>query len=184
MNVTVPLWTDSAGYCGSLPGYGEHVHRPNGLTPITLLSGQSLVFKYSIYHDVWAHPTFEALESCDYSHAVRVAGTAEGGGCEADSDLDYIDGKSGFQLTPLPGTLYLSCAVHDHCQNGQRVVVQTLPAPCEHEHAPPPRASVLAPVRHTLRAAARSRGTVSSGHFLRYSYDCSSSCGNLHLHAF
>ena len=133
MHVPVPFWTDDAGYCKPIPGLDPGVHRPSGLRPITLLSGQSLLFKYSTHHDVWAHPSLESLEACDYSSAVMLAGRADGGGCTSDEDLNCIANGEGYALTPTQDEMYLSCSVHDHCENGQRVVVTVLPAPCPHE---------------------------------------------------
>ena len=109
--VEVPFWTDDAGYCKPIPGYNEHVHRPTGLTPISLLQGQALVFKYSMYHDVWAHPSLEALEACDYSSAVQLAGRLEGGGCEKDGDLDCIAASEGFRCARIAQDLeHVACA--------------------------------------------------------------------------
>lgn len=125
--VVVPYWTDDAGYCKPIPGFEHHVHRPSGLTPITLLQGQKLVFKYSIHHDVWAHPSREALEACDYTSAILLAGRMDGGGCEDDADLGCIESSKGFKLAPTQDELYLSCSIHDHCRNGQRLVVRMLP---------------------------------------------------------
>ena len=124
--VVVPYWTDDAGYCKPIPGFEHHVHRPSGLTPITLLQGQKLVFKYSIHHDVWAHPSREALEACDYTSAILLAGRMDGGGCEDDADLGCIESSKGFKLAPTQDELYLSCSIHDHCRNGQRLVVRML----------------------------------------------------------
>lgn len=131
MQITVPYWTDDAGYCKG-PPYGPPVHRPFGLRPISLLTGQSLLFKYSTHHDVWAHPTLEALQNCDYSSAVMLAGQYDGGGCTDDANLTCIAAGDGFVLTPSQDEMYLSCSVHDHCENGQRLVVTTIPTPCPH----------------------------------------------------
>jgi hypothetical protein len=132
-SITVPDWTDDAGYCSAhhleQAGRSPDDRRPNGLAPITLLQGQELVFKYSIYHDVWAHPSREALEACDFSSAVQLAGTLEGGGCERDDDLECIAASEGYALRPTQDEMYLSCGVHDHCANGQRLVVTVLPLP-------------------------------------------------------
>ena len=137
MNVVVPYWTDDAGYCkdSTVPGfigYGGR-HRPFGLRPISLLTGQNLVFKFSTHHDVWAHPTLESLQACDYSSAIQLAGQSDGGGCQNDEDLACIAASTGYTLTPTQDEMYLSCSVHDHCENGQRLVVKVLPAPCPHE---------------------------------------------------
>lgn len=133
MKVAVPLWTDDAGYCKPFPGLDPGNHRPNGMTPMTLLAGQSLWFRYSIHHDVWAHPTRESLEACDYSSAVKLAGRMEGGGCAEDEDLDCIEASAGVEIKPEQDEVYLSCAVHDHCANGQRLVVTVVPISCYHD---------------------------------------------------
>ena len=124
----VPFWTDDYGYCEQIPGYAEGVHRPYGLAPMTIALGDSLTFIYSVHHDVWRHPTLAALENCDYTGAEILGDKTMGGGCEDETDHDgcmaqaYMNG--GYVLTPSePGTLYLSCSVGDHCQNGQRLVV-------------------------------------------------------------
>ena len=116
------------------------MHRTFGLAPISVLQGQSLTFRYSTHHDVWAHPTLESLAACDYTDAVLLAGRGDGGGCENDADLACIDASDGFVLTPTQDELYLSCSVHDHCRNGQRLVVHVLPLPL-HDGAPPPPAA-------------------------------------------
>lgn len=136
-NVSVPYWTDDAGYCGPILGLDEHVHRPTGLTPMTLVHGQALLLKYSKWHDVWAHTSLATLEACDYTGAVMLAGRAEGGGCAYDGDLACIDASRGTELALAPGDVYLSCSVHDHCGNGQRLVVHVLPV----SPVPPEQAS-------------------------------------------
>ena len=74
----------------------------------------------------------EAYEACDYSAAIRLADTVQGGGCE-ETDLLCIASSFGWRLTTnssLAGTeLYLSCGVGDHCVNGQRVVVRVVASP-------------------------------------------------------
>ena len=136
MHVPVPYWTDDAGYCKPFPGLDLGVHRRFGLRPITLLTGQSLLFKYSTHHDVWAHPTLESLQACDYSSAVQLASRLDGGNCSNDADLSCIANGVGYSLTPSQDEMYLSCSVHDHCENGQRLVVTVVPAPCPHEMMP------------------------------------------------
>ena len=132
MTVRVPFWTDDAGYCEPIPGLSPGNHRPDGLAPITLLAGQSLLFKYSTHHDVWAHPSREALEACDFSSAVLLAGRGDGGGCTDDGDLACIERSDGVLIKPEQDEVYLSCGVHDHCANGQRLVVTVVPISCMH----------------------------------------------------
>ena len=95
----------------------------------------ALCCRYSVHHDVWAHPTLESLQACDYSSAVQLAGQSDGGGCQDDADLSCIAAGTGYTLTPTQDEMYLSCSVHDHCENGQRLVVKVLPAPCPHDMA-------------------------------------------------
>lgn len=157
--VVVPLWTDDAGYCKPIPGvfppeqhHGTHGLRPHGadregggLEPITIAVGQALVFKYSTHHDVWQHPSAESLTACDYTGAVMLADTTQGGGCEEDADLVCIGNSVGWKLVPTAeqvGTkLYLSCSIGDHCSNGQTIVVTVVEGtPAEAEDAAAPAA--------------------------------------------
>ena len=84
---TVPYWTDDAGYCNPLPGLDPGVHRPHGLDRIHVKKGDLVSLTYSTHHDIWSHPSLDALESCDYSAAVMIANTTQGGGCEDEADL-------------------------------------------------------------------------------------------------
>jgi len=137
----VPYWTDDYGYCKKLPGLDEGVHRRFGLERLHVKKGDRIAFTYSTHHDIWAHPTLEALESCDFSTATRIANTTEGGGCADEADLACMSAATPFILRPnTPGMLYLSCHVSDHCANGQRLVVQV------HSSRPQPPAEVVVPL--------------------------------------
>ena len=125
--IDVPYWTDDYGYCKPLPGHDAGVHRPNGLVPIGAQVGQILNFKYSMHHDVWRLPTREAFDACDFSEATMLADTDAGGGCALDEDLECILASKGFGLElSEAGPLYLACSIHDHCLNGQRLVVNVV----------------------------------------------------------
>ena len=158
----VPYWTDDYGYCKKLPGLDEGVHRRFGLERLHVKKGDRIAFTYSTHHDIWAHPTLEALESCDFSTATRIANTTEGGGCADEADLACMSAATPFILRPnTPGMLYLSCHVSDHCANGQRLVVQV------HSSRPQPPAEVLAlavDAQHILSHARSARTIRRAAH--------------------
>ena len=137
----VPYWTDDAGYCKKIPGYDEGVHRPHGLDRVHAAVGDKISFTYAKNHDIWSHPTLDALESCDYSEAVRVAGPMDGGGCDDEADLACMAAATPFLLNVSEaGMKFLSCRVGAHCANGQRVVIEM------HEEARAPPLEVLVPL--------------------------------------
>ena len=132
----VPHWTDGAGYCKKLPGLDEAVHRPRGLDPLHVVVGDKVSFTYSTNHNLWKHPSLDALESCDYSEAVMLANSTRGGGCEDETDLACMAAATPFEMdVEDDGTWFLSCNVGNHCRNGQRLVIHKsatrLPAPRE-----------------------------------------------------
>lgn len=137
----VPYWTDDAGYCKKLPGLGEKVHRAKGLDRLHIKKGDKVSFTYSTHHDIWAHPTLEALESCNYSEATLIANKTQGGGCENEADLECMAAATPFVMQPgSDGMLFLSCSVSDHCVNGQRLVIEV------HSSRLPPPAEVTVPL--------------------------------------
>ena len=143
VSIEVPNWTDDYGYCG-----GRTIPRPFDLKPIYAHDGDTLVFKYATKHNVYVARDEAAYLACDKSRMELVGDVMAGGGCDGDASLaaDGGDGcipnSEGFKFkldmndrraTALGnqngGKLYFVCQIHDHCANGQKVVVTVMPRP-------------------------------------------------------
>ena len=143
VSIEVPNWTDDYGYCG-----GRTTPRPFDLKPIYAHDGDTLVFKYATKHNVYLARDEAAYLACDKSRMELVGDVMAGGGCNGDASLaaDGGDGcipnSEGFKFkldmndrraTALGnqqgGKLYFVCQIHDHCANGQKVVVTVMPRP-------------------------------------------------------
>ena len=83
-DIVVPAWTDDFGFCD--PPFDE-VHRPHGLESIYAFEGDTLVFKYSVHHNVWVAPNADVASSCDFTPMSEIASTDAGGACSSDDSL-------------------------------------------------------------------------------------------------
>ena len=156
----IPRWTDDAGYCKGIPKDTD-TRRPDGLSPMTIAMGDDIEFTYSTHHDLWAHTSASAYDECsstfdadgqkimnpenypvrDNATRVLLADTTQGGGCPEETDLTCMRAAAPFVLRRevyeqhlVDGKLYISCQVHQHCENGQRLTITVLPALQAAEH--------------------------------------------------
>merc|ERR1711990_825524 len=78
--------------------------------------GDTVVFKYNSYHNVYSMASGTAYNSCDFTGATEVASTSLGGGSGS-----YANQYS--YSCAAPGTAYLACQVGSHCTAGQKVTI-------------------------------------------------------------
>ena len=120
------FWTDDSGYCKTIVGESEGVHRPAGFARLHTAVGDRLSFTFSTHHDLWSLASLEALEACDFAGATLLANRMGGGGCDDEADLACMEAATPFVLrvNNSEKDLYLACNVSDHCFNGHlRLVV-------------------------------------------------------------
>ena len=120
------FWTDDSGYCKTIVGESEGVHRPAGFARLHTAVGDRLSFTFSTHHDLWSLASLEALEACDFAGGTLLANRMGGGGCDDEADLACMEAATPFVLrvNNSEKDLYLACNVSDHCFNGHlRLVV-------------------------------------------------------------
>merc|ERR1711907_853171 len=78
--------------------------------------GDSVIFRYNKFHNVWQVKGKEAYDACSFTGASSLASTSLGGG---DGDLSN---KYSYKCRAR-GNVYIACQVGAHCSNGQKVTI-------------------------------------------------------------
>jgi len=119
-----PSWRESTSWDGI---------RKAGPAVFDITAGDKIKFVYSYDHNVWWMPDRAAYDSCSFYS----------GGSELPHWLlRDADGKATGSLiyeavVTEPGTLYLACELGQHCDDGQKIVINVA-APAETASPPPP----------------------------------------------
>ena len=119
-----PSWRDSTSWDGI---------RKAGPAVFDITAGDKIKFVYSYEHNVWWLPDRAAYDACSFYS----------GGSELPHWLlRDADGKATGNLiyeavVTEPGTLYLACELGQHCDDGQKIVINVA-APAETASPPPP----------------------------------------------
>ena len=90
--------------------------------------GDKIKFVYGYDHNVWWMPDRAAYDSCSFYP----------GGSELQSRLSSEAWTLVYEaVVTEPGTLYLACELGQHCDDGQKIVINVA-APAETASPPPP----------------------------------------------
>ena len=126
-----PSWRDSTSWDGI---------RKAGPAVFDITAGDKIKFVYSYDHNVWWLPDRAAYDSCSFYS----------GGSELphwllrDADGAATGSLIYEAVVTEPGTLYLACELGQHCDDGQKIVINVAAqAPASPPPPPPPLPALL-----------------------------------------
>ena len=126
-----PSWRDSTSWDGI---------RKAGPAVFDITAGDKIKFVYSYEHNVWWLPDRAAYDACSFYS----------GGSELphwllrDADGAATGSLIYEAVVTEPGTLYLACELGQHCDDGQKIVINVAAqAPASPPPPPPPLPALL-----------------------------------------